>query len=100
MKTGLVLSLAVLLAAPAAFAGEATPVKVEFKFQSDRSVEANYETIQDRAASVCRETSRRSDTFTRNDTAEIVANCKSELVDAAVAALGVSELSDMHGARS
>lgn len=100
MKTGLVLSFALALAAPAAFAGEAAPVKAEFKFESDRSVEANYETIQDHASYICRGAARRSDTFTRTDTAEVVANCKAELVDAAVAALGVSELSDMHGARS
>ena len=100
MKTGLALSIAVLLAAPAAFAGDVTPVQAEFKFETTRSVEANYESIQDRAASVCRDAGRRSDTFTRTDTAAIVANCKADLVEAAVAALGVSELTDMHGERS
>ncbi|MAP94837.1 MAG: hypothetical protein CMK07_07800 [Ponticaulis sp.] len=100
MKTGLVLATALAFCAPAAFAGEIAPVKAEFKFESSRSTEANYETIQAKASSVCRDASRRSDTFTRNDTAETVANCKSDLVEAAVKALGVDELSDMHAARS
>ncbi|GEM_PF-4629749 len=98
MKTALVLATAIVLGAPAALAGEAAPVKAEFKFEADRSVEANYEAIQAKADSVCRVASKRSDTFTRNDTAETV-QCKSELVDAAVAALGVTEMSDMHAER-
>ncbi|MAT33665.1 MAG: hypothetical protein CMK06_00735 [Ponticaulis sp.] len=100
MKTGLVLAFAIALGAPAALAQDATSVKAEFKFESNRTTLDNYESIQSKANAVCRDAARRSDTFTRTDTAETVKNCKAELVDAAVAALGVSELSDMHAGRS
>lgn len=96
MKTALVLATVVALGAPAALAGET--VKAEFKFQSDRSVEANYEAIQAKANTVCRDAAKRSDTFTRFDTTATV-QCKADLVEAAVAALGVTEMSDMHAER-
>ena len=99
MKSALALSLAVALAAPAAFAGE-NGVRAEFKFETSRSTEANYEQIQQKASSVCRDASRRSDTFAPTDTQEIVETCKSDLVDQAITALGITELSDMHAARS
>lgn len=100
MKTKLACVAVALLAAPVAFSQDATPVRAEFKFETNLSTEANYEAIEARANTVCRNASRRSDTFAPTDTAEVVALCRSELVEAAVAALGVSELSDMHDARS
>ncbi|HBH89545.1 hypothetical protein [Ponticaulis sp.] len=101
MKTKLAcVAIALTALAPVAVAQDATPVRAEFKFESNLSTEDNYEAIETRANTVCRNAARRSDTFAPTDTAETVANCRSELVDAAVAALGVTELSDMHEARS
>ena len=99
MKFVLLITTALAIGTPAAFAGS-SPVEVKFTYEADRSTEANYDAIESKATSVCRSVTRRYDTFAPSDTRESLTTCKSELVSAAVAALGVTELQDMHGDRS
>ncbi|MAI89338.1 hypothetical protein [Ponticaulis sp.] len=100
MKTGLALAAVIAFSAPVALAQEAGNVTAEFKFENNLTTEANYEAIEARANTACRSATRRSDTFAPTDTREVVEACRTDLVDAAVAALGIQELTDMHDARS
>lgn len=100
MKTTFVIAAILTLGAPAALAQETGAVPAEFKFEYNLSAEENYEAITARANSVCRHATQRSDTFAPVNTRETVQTCRSELVDAAVAALDNVELSEMHDDRS
>jgi hypothetical protein len=98
MKFVLLITTALAIGSPAAFAG--SQVEVKFSYASDRSTEDNYQLIESKATNVCRSATRRYDTFASTDTREILESCKSELVAAAVEALGVTELQDMYDTRS